>query len=221
MMKLGWALAVAAVVAATSNEPPLFANLLQRQAPGSPEYNCHQACGQAILEVRSSKDVCGDDVFLSNYESCLECAGPDNLDIWKFYGKSLTGAAASCGLSTTPGSGNSSSTKPTTSATSTSAAPAQSETTSSAASTTTTPVESTTSATPTEASTTPVVSTTSPAPTKASTTSESSTPTASASGSATTTGVAQTNAAARASSGNTYKLYYVVAFGALCASFIN
>ncbi|KAI1164811.1 hypothetical protein F5B18DRAFT_225932 [Nemania serpens] len=198
MMKLGWTLVVAVVVMATSNELPPFANLLKRQAPGSPAFNCHQACGQAVLQVRSSEDVCGDAVFLSNYNSCLECAGPDNIDIWKYYGTALSGAAGRCGLPTTPESGNSTGTESTISAGPTSTESTQSETSSSIISTTTS-TEPTTSSTPNEASTT----------------SEASMP--AASGSATTTGVVQASNAAHALPGNACKLYYAVTFGALYA----
>lgn len=63
--------------------------------------------GQAILEsgYDSSDVLCSDSVFLTDYTNCLECAGTDNEDIWKYYGSSLTSAAAECGLATTPLSG--------------------------------------------------------------------------------------------------------------------
>lgn len=215
-MKLVWTLAAAVVVMATSDEPPPFANLLKRQAPGTPAYNCHQACGQAILQVRSSKDVCSDDVFLSDYNSCLECAGPDNEDIWKYYGTALSGAAASCGLQTTPKSGNSTGTEPTISATPTSAEPAQSEQSSTAVSITTTPAQSETSSSTISITTPPAQPTTSSAPYEASTTSEAST-TPATSGAATTTGIVQVSNAAHTLAGNAYKLYCAIAFGALYA----
>ncbi|KAI1143543.1 hypothetical protein F5Y05DRAFT_408988 [Hypoxylon sp. FL0543] len=101
---LGVVLAATAVSAST-DELQLFARLLKRQEPGSPAYNCHDNCGQAIIQGRSSSDVCHDDIFLSDYKACLQCAGPDNQDIWQYYGGTLTKDATSCGLSTTPLSG--------------------------------------------------------------------------------------------------------------------
>ncbi|EPE32752.1 hypothetical protein GLAREA_07886 [Glarea lozoyensis ATCC 20868] len=60
---------------------------------------------QAIIGSRSP-GYCTNPTFLSNYENCLQCAGPDNVNIWTFYGNSLTRAATSCGgLSTSPLSG--------------------------------------------------------------------------------------------------------------------
>ncbi|KAI1177782.1 hypothetical protein F4777DRAFT_576598 [Nemania sp. FL0916] len=100
----------AQTIIATGNEPFLFASLQERQAPGAPGYDCHKACGQAIIETQSSKDVCNDEVFQSNYHACLECAGPDRFDIWKDYGAYLTGAAEKCDLPTTPASGKPTST---------------------------------------------------------------------------------------------------------------
>lgn len=61
--------------------------------------------GQAIIQARNSDDVCTDDIFLTDYQNCLQCSGPDNVDIWRYYGGTLTTAASSCGLSTTPLSG--------------------------------------------------------------------------------------------------------------------
>ena len=62
--------------------------------------------GQAIIQARNGGDgVCTDDAFVSNYENCLQCSGPDNVDIWRFYGNSLSRAGESCGLPTTPLSG--------------------------------------------------------------------------------------------------------------------
>lgn len=57
--------------------------------------------GQAIKAGRGD-DPCNDETFLHDYDACLQCAGEDNVDIWKYYGGSLSSVAASCGLSTTP-----------------------------------------------------------------------------------------------------------------------
>ncbi|KAL1880058.1 hypothetical protein Daus18300_001421 [Diaporthe australafricana] len=78
----------------------------QNESAGSPSYNCHDNCGQAIIEVRNcNATICDDETFQTNYQSCLQCAGPDNEDIWQYYGDSIETAAASCGLDTEPLSG--------------------------------------------------------------------------------------------------------------------
>ncbi|OTA88147.1 hypothetical protein M434DRAFT_15098 [Hypoxylon sp. CO27-5] len=108
MITVRWALGAilaASAVSASADELQLFARLLKRQEPGSPSYNCHDNCGQAIIQGRNSADVCHDDIFLTDYKACLQCAGPDNQDIWQYYGNSLTRTATPCGLSTTPLSG--------------------------------------------------------------------------------------------------------------------
>lgn len=86
-----------AIVAASSME------LVDREV-GTASYNCHDNCGQAMLEVENG-DVCDDSIFLTDYAACLSCSGSDNLDIWKYYGPQLASAAAACGLETTPVAG--------------------------------------------------------------------------------------------------------------------
>ncbi len=61
--------------------------------------------GQALIASQGS-DVCHNSAFLTDYDACLQCAGPDNVNIWTIYGPALTAAAASCTLSTVPLSGN-------------------------------------------------------------------------------------------------------------------
>ncbi|KAH3916201.1 hypothetical protein HBI56_036680 [Parastagonospora nodorum] len=78
-----------------------FAALLKRQAPGTPSYNCHDNCGTAISLSRQP-NKCENDAFKTNYKNCLQCAGPDNYNIWRMYGNTLSTAGASCGLSTEP-----------------------------------------------------------------------------------------------------------------------
>ncbi|KAF3940799.1 hypothetical protein ABW19_dt0200990 [Dactylella cylindrospora] len=75
--------------------------LLRRQAPGTPAYNCHDNCGQAITASRRD-DKCDNPAFYENYGRCLQCSGPDNENIWRYYGFTLGAAGAECGLSTTP-----------------------------------------------------------------------------------------------------------------------
>ncbi|RYP57931.1 hypothetical protein DL769_009201 [Monosporascus sp. CRB-8-3] len=108
MITVRWALGAivaASIASASTDELQLISRLLKRQEPGTPAYNCHDNCGQAIIQARNSDDVCTDDAFLANYKNCLQCSGPDNVDIWRYYGNSLERAAEPCGLPTTPLSG--------------------------------------------------------------------------------------------------------------------
>lgn len=50
-------------------------------------------------------DPCNDAAFVEDYNSCLQCAGPDNFNIWRYYGATLSTAGARCGFSTEPESG--------------------------------------------------------------------------------------------------------------------
>lgn len=63
-----------------------------------------------MLEAESSTDVCSDNIFLTDYENCLQCSAEDKEDVWKYYGAAMTSAAAACGLSTTPYTGSTTST---------------------------------------------------------------------------------------------------------------
>ncbi|KAF1846055.1 uncharacterized protein K460DRAFT_283144 [Cucurbitaria berberidis CBS 394.84] len=85
-------------------EDVVFAKLLKRQEPGTPAFNCHDNCGTAITLSRQP-NKCDIEEFKYDYANCLVCAGPDNIDIWKYYGRTLTIAGTSCGLSTEPKSG--------------------------------------------------------------------------------------------------------------------
>ncbi|KAI1407863.1 hypothetical protein F5Y13DRAFT_205664 [Hypoxylon sp. FL1857] len=154
MITVRWALGAiiaATAVSASTDELQLFARLLKRQEPGSPAYNCHDNCGQAIIQGRNSADVCHDDTFLTDYKACLQCAGPDNQDIWQYYGATLTRDATPCGLSTTPLSGKQPDVGPAIPASSGSSSATQS--TASATSSATEPPSSESSATATETST--------------------------------------------------------------------
>ncbi|KAH8726230.1 hypothetical protein GQ44DRAFT_705971 [Phaeosphaeriaceae sp. PMI808] len=82
----------------------VFAALLKRQAPGTPSYNCHDNCGTAI-QLSRQPNKCDIEAFKANYNNCLQCAGPDNFNIWNMYGRTLGSAGASCGLKTEPLSG--------------------------------------------------------------------------------------------------------------------
>ncbi|KAI6588873.1 hypothetical protein MCOR12_008981 [Pyricularia oryzae] len=106
---VGAALAIASVSAFVLEPEDLLeqaSRLLKRQEPGTPAYNCHNTCGQALRQGRFSGDArCSNDVFLTNYKNCLQCSGPDNHNIWTFYGNSVGSFGRACGLSTTPLSG--------------------------------------------------------------------------------------------------------------------
>ncbi|XPS79106.1 hypothetical protein M3J09_011094 [Ascochyta lentis] len=81
-----------------------FASLLKRQEPGTPAYNCHDNCGSAITLSRTA-NPCDNAVFVADYNNCLKCSGPDNYNIWRYYGGTLSTAGASCGFDTEPLSG--------------------------------------------------------------------------------------------------------------------
>ncbi|KAH7132272.1 hypothetical protein B0J11DRAFT_221983 [Dendryphion nanum] len=99
-------LAAAACVSASAlaNEDAYFSALLKRQEPGTPAFNCHDNCGLAISLSRESSP-CSNSRFLGSYANCIQCSGPDNYNIWRYYGFTLTPAGTSCGLETTPKSG--------------------------------------------------------------------------------------------------------------------
>ncbi|KAH7330519.1 hypothetical protein BKA65DRAFT_59785 [Rhexocercosporidium sp. MPI-PUGE-AT-0058] len=78
--------------------------LLKRQEPGTPLFACHEACGTAITLSRGASP-CTDVSFLTDYADCLVCSGPDDFNIWRYYGGTLTTAGTKCGLSNTPVSG--------------------------------------------------------------------------------------------------------------------
>ncbi|RDL41120.1 uncharacterized protein BP5553_01099 [Venustampulla echinocandica] len=107
MVGIQWAalgaLALGAV-SASAFEEDWAAQLLRRQAPGSASYSCHASCGQVIVLGRTT-GYCTNDVFLSSYDACLKCAGPDNENIWKDYGNSVAKAGAACDLPQEPVSG--------------------------------------------------------------------------------------------------------------------
>ncbi|KAF4302739.1 putative dynactin arp1 p25 subunit protein [Botryosphaeria dothidea] len=83
---------------------PLGLILKRQDDMSEAEYNCHDNCGQAIIAGRGS-DPCNEETFKHDYDACLQCAGSDNVNIWQYYGDSLTKVASSCGYSTTPASG--------------------------------------------------------------------------------------------------------------------
>lgn len=98
------------IALASTFEEDWTTSLLRRQEPGTPAYDCHLNCGTAITIGREATDRCTNSTFLTDYETCLECAGPSNQDIWQLYGHTLSGYGESCGLSTTPVSNTSATT---------------------------------------------------------------------------------------------------------------
>ncbi|KAK3374159.1 hypothetical protein B0T24DRAFT_594275 [Lasiosphaeria ovina] len=73
--------------------------ILERQAPGTPQYECHANCG-AALAGRRDPAHCSNSTWTAAYDDCLECALDFN--IWTIYGGGVSSAASSCGLSPTP-----------------------------------------------------------------------------------------------------------------------
>ncbi|KAJ5855977.1 uncharacterized protein N7529_009921 [Penicillium soppii] len=82
---------------------PNLSSLLKREdiTPGSPLYNCHEACGEVIL-ISESNDYCSNSTFTTDLRSCLECALTYN--IWQYYGDHVKSAASSCSDDATPSS---------------------------------------------------------------------------------------------------------------------
>jgi hypothetical protein len=74
-------------------------DLLARQAPGTPQFDCHSACGSTISGARI-EGYCTNSTWTSNYEKCLECAL--EFDIWKHYSTTIGNAAKTCGLTAVP-----------------------------------------------------------------------------------------------------------------------
>ncbi|KAL6231117.1 hypothetical protein BDW75DRAFT_51523 [Aspergillus navahoensis] len=78
---------------------PDFIPLSKRQAPGTPQYECHANCGGIITTSRSD-GYCDSSNFKNMLSDCLNCALM--YDIWKYYGNSVSSAAENCGLDATP-----------------------------------------------------------------------------------------------------------------------
>ncbi|KZM20959.1 hypothetical protein ST47_g7891 [Ascochyta rabiei] len=96
--------AAASATSLVGREDVSFASLLKRQEPGTPAYNCHDNCGSAITLSRTT-NPCDNPAFVADYNNCLKCSGPDNYNIWRYYGGTLSTAGAGCGFDTEPLSG--------------------------------------------------------------------------------------------------------------------
>ncbi|KAL4738638.1 hypothetical protein BDV11DRAFT_189293 [Aspergillus similis] len=131
-MKATIVVSVACIVASVAAfQYPDFVPLSKRQAPGTPEYECHANCGGIITASRSD-GYCDSSNFKSMLSDCLDCALV--CDIWKYYGNSVSSAAENCGLDATPVEPTSSSASTTSTATETiTSSEAESETASTSA----------------------------------------------------------------------------------------
>ncbi|KAL4968313.1 uncharacterized protein BDV14DRAFT_152740 [Aspergillus stella-maris] len=133
-MKLTATIPIACIVAgAAAFEYPDFVPLQKRQAPGTPQYDCHANCG-GIITLSRSDGYCDTDEFTTKLSDCLDCAL--EYDIWKWYGNSVSKAADECGVDATP-------VEPTTSSSSAASATATETETEEPSSTTETSEEST------------------------------------------------------------------------------
>ncbi|KAF7957388.1 hypothetical protein EAE96_002973 [Botrytis aclada] len=92
---------LAPTVLATLPEAFVVKRQDEDNAVGTNSYNCHDNCGEAILESEID-GFCNTTIFSTDYAACLQCSGEDNEDIWQYYGPYLTVAAVECGSSTVP-----------------------------------------------------------------------------------------------------------------------
>ncbi|KAF7918418.1 uncharacterized protein EAE97_011873 [Botrytis byssoidea] len=92
---------LAPTVLATLQEALIVRLQDEDNAVGTNSYNCHDNCGEAILESEID-GFCNTTIFSTDYAACLQCSGEDNEDIWQYYGPYLTVAAVECGSSTVP-----------------------------------------------------------------------------------------------------------------------
>ncbi|KAJ5693200.1 hypothetical protein N7462_002623 [Penicillium macrosclerotiorum] len=106
--KISFAATLTAIVssALTAQLPNSVLDKREDITPGSPLYNCHEACGEVIL-ISQSDDYCDNSTFTSDLESCLECALTYN--IWKYYGSEVKSAAKECNDDATPSASSASS----------------------------------------------------------------------------------------------------------------
>ncbi|RSL59074.1 hypothetical protein CEP53_005930 [Fusarium sp. AF-6] len=95
-------LASASLVAAIDPRfefPDTVPALLKRQAPGTPQYACHEDCG-LLITLGRTEGYCDNDEWNERYGRCMICANTYN--IWQYYRNGVTSAAEECGLSPTP-----------------------------------------------------------------------------------------------------------------------
>ncbi|KAL2819206.1 hypothetical protein BJX63DRAFT_382697 [Aspergillus granulosus] len=118
-MRLTVASLACIVAGASAFQYPDFVPLHKRQAPGTPQYECHANCGGVITASRQ-EGFCDSSDFQSLLSACLDCAL--EYDVWRYYGNSVGAAAEECGLDGTP-------VEPTSSTTTTTATETTTETT--------------------------------------------------------------------------------------------
>ncbi|KAJ4329264.1 hypothetical protein N0V84_000157 [Fusarium piperis] len=95
-------LASASLVAAIDPRfefPDTVPALLKRQAPGTPQYACHEDCG-LLITLGRTEGYCDSDEWNERYGRCMICANTYN--IWQYYRNGVTSAAEKCDLSPTP-----------------------------------------------------------------------------------------------------------------------
>ncbi|KAK3377610.1 hypothetical protein B0H63DRAFT_221031 [Podospora didyma] len=76
-----------------------YASLLKRQAPGTPQYDCHAACGR-VVAARKETGYCTNTSWTDAYAACLKCAL--QYSIWSIYGPGVTSVSQACSLTPTP-----------------------------------------------------------------------------------------------------------------------
>ncbi|KAK4032244.1 hypothetical protein C8A01DRAFT_50921 [Parachaetomium inaequale] len=99
LLSLFTLLAASIANAALLDSNPDYSLILSRQAPGTPQYECHSNCGNALAGGRNPAH-CENATWTGYYEACLDCAL--DFDIWRIYGNGVSSAASACGLSATP-----------------------------------------------------------------------------------------------------------------------
>ncbi|EGS20914.1 uncharacterized protein CTHT_0027530 [Thermochaetoides thermophila DSM 1495] len=84
---------------AVADSTPALINQRQNPEPGTPQYECHENCGN-VISVGRTPSHCESDSWTAYYEECLDCAL--EFDIWRFYEAGISAIASSCGLTPTP-----------------------------------------------------------------------------------------------------------------------
>ncbi|KAF2843803.1 hypothetical protein M501DRAFT_994837 [Patellaria atrata CBS 101060] len=92
-------LASALPLLAAAFDFPEFVPMHKRQAPGTPQYECHEDCG-GVITLSRSEGFCENQEFQDHFDDCMQCAL--KYDIWQYYGNSVSRAARECGLDPTP-----------------------------------------------------------------------------------------------------------------------
>ena len=112
---------LAIMVSSMSTQLPNSLQTREDIEPGTPLYNCHEACGKPIylqnpfppsesdqvlpqlgevILISENDNYCNNSTFTSDLKSCLKCA--ETYDIWKYYGTKVKSAASDCNDDATP-----------------------------------------------------------------------------------------------------------------------